>query len=79
VAFEQHPKESLLQVLKGSKAGLRIEEAAWERLVAETSMNKEAQDRLIRILNVLMSSELLTDMREEEFGPLLQALAIAVQ
>jgi len=79
VRFEDSPAQTLLATIKQSKAELKLERTAWELLVAECGMDKEAQNRLIRVLQALVSSELLNDVTEDDFGPLLRVLAIAVQ
>jgi hypothetical protein len=77
--FEQRPDRSMLTALRESKAALHIDKATWVALVDEFELSKEAQDRLQRVLRVLVSSELTTETTEEDFKALLRALAIAVR
>jgi len=76
--FEERNDRSMVGVLRRSKAALHIETTVWNELVAELGLNKEAQDRLLRVLRVLVSSELLTDISDEDFAAVLRAIALAV-
>jgi hypothetical protein len=56
-----------------------IERSAWHFIIREMQLSNDAQTRLLQVLTVLISSELITDVTEEEFAPLLRAIAVAVQ
>jgi len=59
---------------------LRLDKVKWRELIDDTGMSsREAQERFIRVLRVLLSSELLAYSSEEDIEPLLRAIAVAVQ
>jgi hypothetical protein len=72
-------RKTFLDTLLESKSGLKIQKQAWGALVRDFKLSKDAQQRLIQVLMVLMSSELLSDITEDEFTPLLHSLAVSVQ
>lgn len=72
-------RRTFLDTLRESKRGLKIQRSNWAALVKEFKLTKEAQQRLIQVLTVLVSAEMLSDLTEDEFAPLLNSLAIAVQ
>jgi hypothetical protein len=52
----------------------------WEKFTQQTSLSKNVdQERFLRILRVLLSSEMLIDLTKEEANQLLHAIAIAIQ
>src|ERR1017187_5877425 len=60
-------------------SSLNIDKKKWEVFVESNGFSKEAQARFLRILRVLISSEVLSDTNPEETNALLEALAAAVQ
>ena len=51
----------------------------WNNLVTKHSLSPDARDRLERVMRVLISSELLVDVVEDDLENVLNALAIAVK
>jgi hypothetical protein len=70
---------TLLAGLKNSSKHLLLDASKWKALIHESDLSKDAEERLIKVLQALTSAELLHDFDEEEFELLLKALAIAVQ
>lgn len=59
---------------------LKLDRSHWRRFTDETQTTAtDAQQRFFRVLRVLISHEILTQMTDEEVEPLLKALAVAVQ
>jgi hypothetical protein len=69
----------MVAALRKSKGSLRVDRDTWETLAAETELSTDAKERLSKVLRVLISSELLTDVSNEDFGTILKALALAVK
>jgi hypothetical protein len=79
MVLDDTKQSDMLSALKRSKAALHVDALVWNSLVAELELTKEAQERLQRILRVLVSSELITDISEEDFPAILRALGIAAR
>jgi hypothetical protein len=63
-----------------SQSGLIFQKDKWERFAEDRGLKtEEAQQRFIRVLTVLVSNEMLSDLTEDEAEPFLQALAVAVE
>jgi hypothetical protein len=77
--LEERSDRNMASALRGSKAALHIDKSTWINLVDELGLNKDAQDRLQKVLRILVSSELITDISDEDFSLILRALAIAVR
>jgi hypothetical protein len=77
--FEERADRSMVAALRQSKAALHLDKNTWDALVRELDLGKETQDRLQRVLRVLVSSELISEITDEEFSLILRALAIAVR
>jgi hypothetical protein len=77
--LEERADKSMVSALRGSKAALHMDKSTWTDLVEELGLNKDAQDRLQRVLRILVSSELITDVSDADFSLMLRALAIAVR
>ena len=59
---------------------LRLDKEKWKKFTEENLLtSQQAQERFIRVLKVLVSTELLSALDGDEINPLLEALAIAVQ
>lgn len=69
----------MIVALRRSKNELHLDGETWRELIEELKLDKSAQERLTRILRVLISSELLTDTSDTDFSSILQALALAVR
>lgn len=79
VRFAKSVTPSISTWIQVDESALTIERNHWDAFVERSALNKEAQDRFGRVLTVLASSEILTELKEEEIEPLLLALAVAVQ
>jgi hypothetical protein len=59
---------------------LLLQRDDWEGFIEENTLaGVETQKRFLRVLAVLASSEILQELTDEEIGPLLRAIAAAVQ
>jgi len=58
---------------------LMLDKAAWGNFIKNNELSKEDQARFLRILRVLVSSEVLSEVNPEECEAFLEALAVAVQ
>lgn len=66
--------------IKSDRDSLRMDRAKWNKFVAETELSsQDEKDRFVRVLQVLISNELLLDMTENEADLFLQAIARAIQ
>jgi hypothetical protein len=79
LVFEDRKDRSMAASLHRSKESLNVEGNVWTSLVDELGLDKDAQLRLERVLRVLVSSELITDISEEDFSAFLRALAAALR
>lgn len=70
---------TLLAGLKNSKKRLLLDASEWKALIHRYDLAKDAEQRLIKVLQALASAEILHDFNEDEFEPLVRALALAVQ
>ena len=74
------PGCSLLEVIKSSRRALNVERTAFNKLTKDLGIRAtDEQQRLIKVLSVLASSELLFDLAEDDFQVLVRALALAVR
>lgn len=72
--------KGLLQQLQSSRDSLIIDKKRLSKLMKELHVtSREARDRLVRVLTVLASSEMLFEQTEEEFDSLLKALILAIK
>jgi hypothetical protein len=69
----------MVAALRRSKGALHVEHSSWQALVADLELSKDAQERLLKVLRVLISSELLTDVSDDDFATMLRALSLAVR
>jgi len=51
----------------------------WEEFVARTGLVGDARERFLRVLQVLLTTEALTDLPRDEAEAMLEALSLAVQ
>jgi hypothetical protein len=70
---------TLLAGLKNSKKRLLLDASEWKALINRYDLAKDAEQRLMKVLQALASAEILHDFNEDEFEPLVRALALAVQ
>ncbi len=56
-----------------------VDRAKWEAFAERNNITGETQERFFRVLQVLISSEVLSEANVEEADALLDALAIAIQ
>jgi hypothetical protein len=77
--------QSSVKPLLGSWIGLQetklvLAKAPWEMFVQESGLTTtDAKNRFLRVLAVLVSSEVFNDLTDEEVDTVLHALAVAVQ
>jgi len=71
---------SISDWIEVDESKLIIDKAKWDEFAEKNDVSKnETRDRFLRVLSVLVSSELLTDLTQDEVNTLLQALALAVR
>ncbi len=58
---------------------LILDKAKWETFSSANEISSEAEERFFRLLQVLVSSEVLSEINVEEADTLLEALALAVK
>jgi hypothetical protein len=77
--YEKVEGGKMIAALKRTKDALHVDSESWEKLIEDLGLDKSAQERLTKVLRVLISSELLIDILDDDFSMILQALALAVK
>ncbi len=75
----EHVPGGMVAAFRQSKASLHVDTVQLRELASELELSKDAQERLTKVLRVLISSELLTDAPDDDFQMILRALALAVK
>lgn len=70
---------SISNWIEVTDSNIRVKKSNWDKFADENGLTGETRERFLRVLSVLISSELLVDWTEEEVEPFLKALAIAIQ
>lgn len=80
IRLSQVKNPNISNWIEVKEESLTIDKDRWDKLLADSiTTSKEAQDRLKRVIQVLVASELLNNVEEQEIENLIQALAIAIQ
>jgi len=79
IIFKQVSQPTVSTWIETAGENLIIDKSNWEAFSQNNSLSGDAQKRFFQVLQVLISSEILSETNAEEVDALLEALAIAVQ